>query len=65
MALEFILRGLKVSYGPVVQWQCLSIGGGMGTFEKVIDKLIFRVRFLVLKGYSDLLFITELIGMIH
>ena len=41
-----------------------ALGGGMGTFEKVIDKLIFRVRFLVLKGYSDLLFITELIGMI-
>ena len=41
-----------------------SASGGWGLLKKVIDKLIFRVRFLVLKGYSDLLFITELIVMI-
>ena len=62
MAIEFILRGLKVSYMGL---GCSgSAVGGWVLLKKVIDKLIFRVHFLVLKVYSDLLFITELIGMI-
>jgi len=63
VAIEFILRGLKVSYMGL-GCSGSAVGGGWILMKKRIDKLIFRVHFLVLKGYSDLLFITELIGMI-
>ena len=55
------LEGLRCHMGLSCSGSAL---GGWGLLKKVFDKLIFRVRFLVLKGYSDLLFITELIVMI-
>ena len=55
------LQGLRCHMGLSCSSSAL---GGWGLLKKVIDKLNFRVCILFLKGYSDLLFITELIGMI-